>query len=182
MILALNLNYEILGFEIHENSPHDSKILFPFVERLVKSRIIRQGDILLCDKGFTSKKNYQLLINRFYLIPIIYPKKNTNLDDILSSLNPPLDAFSGNRNKLKLWTKNVSDFKKLIANWEYFKPIRSKIEDFFNIAKNSLGMKRNHQYTRVSVEKRVARIVFLTQKLINLFDELNIEIKAIPFW
>lgn len=182
LILAINQNYEILGFEIHKNSPHDSKILLSFVEKLIRSGIIKQGDIILCDKGFTSKKNYQLIINRFYLIPIIYPKKNTNLDDIFSSLNPPLDAFSGNKYKLRLWIKIVSDFKKLIANWENFKPIRSKIEDFFNIAKNSLGMKRNHQYTKVSVEKKVARIVFVTQKLIYLFDELNIETKAIPFW
>jgi hypothetical protein len=43
-------------------------------------------------------------------------------------------------------------------------------------------MKRNHQYTKVSVQKKVSRIVFLIQKLIHLFNELNIEIKAIPFW
>jgi hypothetical protein len=76
----------------------------------------------------------------------------------------------------------VEYFKEIIVNWENFKPIRSKIEDFLNITKNSLGMKRNHQYTKVSVEKKVACLVFLTQKLIHLFDELNIEVKAIPFW
>jgi hypothetical protein len=182
LILAINQNYEILGFEIHDNSPNDSKMLLSFVEKLDRSGKIKQGDIILCDRGFTSKKNYQLLINRFYLIPIIYPKKNTNLDGIFSSFNPPLDAFSARKYKLRLWMKIVSHFKKLIVNWENFRQIRSKIEDFFNIAKNSLGMKRNHQYTKVSVQKKVSRIVFLTQKLIHLFDELNIEIKAIPFW
>ena len=76
----------------------------------------------------------------------------------------------------------MATFKKLIYNWEDFKIIRSNIEDFFNIAKNFLGMDRNHQYTKVSIEKRVARIIFLTQKVIYLVDELNIEKKAIPYW
>ena len=181
MILAINQNSDILGFEIYKNSPHDSKLLVPFVEKLIRSRIIRFGDIIVCDKGFTSKKNYQILINRFYVIPIIYPKKNTNIEKMIDGLNPPLHIFCKNKYKLKLWVKIAGEFKKLIANWENFKIIRSMIEDIFNIAKNSMGMKQMHQYTRSSVEKKVARIVFLTQKLIHLFDELNIEIKAIPF-
>ena len=81
-----------------------------------------------------------------------------------------------------IWKNAVNAFKKLIYNWEDFKVIRSNIEDFFNIAKNFLGMNRNHQYTKVSVEKRVARIIFLTQKLICLLDELNIDKRAIPYW
>ena len=181
LILAINPNFEILGFEIYKNSPHDSKLLVSFVEKLIRSRIIRPGDIIVCDKGFTSKQNYQVLINRFYVIPIIYPKKNTNIDKIIGSLNPPLDIFFNNKYKLKLWLKIASDFKKLIAQWENFRLIRSGIEDFFNIAKNSLGMKQIHQYTKSSVEKKVARILFLSQALIYLLDEQNIEIKAIPF-
>lgn len=181
LILAINQNFQILGFEIHENSPHDSKLLVSFVEKLFRSRIVRSGDIIVCDKGFTSKRNYRVLINRFYVIPIIYPKKNTNIDEIIDNLNPPLDIFFYNKYKLKLWLKIVEDFKKLIAKWEDFKLIRSGIEDLFNITKNSLGMKQIHQYTKLSVEKKVARIIFLSQKLVYLFDEQNIEIKSIPF-
>lgn len=181
LILAINQNFQILGFEIHENSPHDSKLLVSFVEKLFRSRIVRSGDIIVCDKGFTSKRNYRVLINRFYVIPIIYPKKNTNIDKIIDNLNPPLDIFFYNKYKLKLWLKIVEDFKKLIAKWEDFKLIRSGIEDLFNITKNSLGMKQIHQYTKLSVEKKVARIIFLSQKLVYLFDEQNIEIKSIPF-
>jgi len=181
LILAISQDFQILGFEIHENSPHDSKLLVSFVEKLIKSRIIKFGDIIVCDKGFTSKQNYQVLINRFYVIPIIYPRKNTNIDKIINNLSPPLEIFFYNKYKLKLWLRIVSNFKKLIAKWENFKFIRSRIEDLFNITKNSLGMKQIHQYTKLSVEKKVARIIFLSQKLICLFDEQNIEIKAIPF-
>jgi hypothetical protein len=181
LILAINQDFQILGIKIHKNSPHDSKLLVSFVEKLIRSRIIKPGDIIVCDKGFTSKKNYKVLINRFYVIPIIYPKKNTNIDKIIDDLNPPLDIFFYNKYKLTQWLKIVSDFRKLIAKWEDFKLIRSGIEDLFNIAKNCLGMKQIHQYTELSVEKKVSRIIFLTQELIYLFDELNIEIKAIPF-
>jgi hypothetical protein len=73
-------------------------------------------------------------------------------------------------------------FRKLIYNWDDIKIIKSNIGDFFNIGTNFLGMNRNHQYTKVSIEKRVARIIFLTQKVIYLLDELNIEKKAIPYW
>ncbi len=181
LILAINQDLEVLGFEIHKDSPHDSKLLVPFVEKLFRSRMIKPRDIIVCDKGFTSKQNYRVLINRFYVIPIIYPKINTNLDKVIDSFNPPLDIFSSGKNKMKLWLKIVSDFKKLIVKWENFKLIRSEIEDLFNIAKNSLGMKQIHQYTKLSVEKKVARIIFLSQKLVYLFDEQNIEKKAIPF-
>ena len=181
LILAINRDLQIIGFKIHRNSPHDSKLLISFVENLIRSKLIRQGDIIVCDKGFTSKQNYQTLINRFYVIPILYPKKNTNMDKIIDELNPPLDVFFYNKYKLQLWIKIVSDFRKLIAKWEEFKPIRSEIEDLFNVAKNCLGMKQIHQYTEASVEKKVSRIIFLTPELIHLLFEQNIEIKAIPF-
>jgi len=90
------------------------------------------------------------------------------------------DHSSGFYVGFKLILTINQDFEKLIANWENFKLIRSGIEDLFNITKNSLGMKQIHQYTKLSVEKKVARIVFLSQKLIYLFDEQNIEIKSIP--
>ena len=38
------------------------------------------------------------------------------------------------------------------------------------------------QDTKVSVEKRAARIIFLTEKLIQLLDDLNIDKRAIPYW
>jgi hypothetical protein len=109
--------------------------------------MIKYGDIIVCDKGFTSKKNYQILINRFYVIPIIYPKKNTNIDNIIRSLNPPFNIFLYYKYKIKQWLSIVNDFKKLIAIWADFKSIRSGIEDLFNIAKKSLGMKQIHQYS-----------------------------------
>jgi hypothetical protein len=143
LILAIDQDFDIIGFQIHKNCPNDSKLLFPFIEMLYKSKKIRSGDIILCDKGFTSKKNYLMLINRFCLIPIIYPRKNTNLDKIISNLNPPLEVFFTQKYKLHKWKYAVTIFKEKIHNWQNFKSIRSRIEDLFNIAKNCLDMKKN---------------------------------------
>ena len=140
------------------------------------------GDKVLCDKGFTSKINYQTLINRFYLIPIIYPRKNTNINRIIADLNPPLDVFSNSKYKLEKWLQIVDQFRSLICQWTYFKQFRLEIEVFFNIAKNTLGLVRIHQYTLPSVEKKVAPIVFLKTKLISLANSQNIDVKTIPFW
>jgi hypothetical protein len=182
LILAINQDNELLGFEIFNDSPNDSKLLIPFLDKLYRTGIIKSEDLIICDKGFTSKKNYQTIINRFNIVPIIYPRKNTNLDKIINTLNPPLDVFFAKKYNLSIWKRVTTNFKNLIYNWQNFKIIRSNIEDFFNIAKNFLGMNRNHQYTKVSIEKRVARIIFLTQTLIRLLDELNIDKKAIPYW
>jgi len=182
LILAINQDNELLGFEIFKDSPNDSKLLIPFIEKLFRARIIKSEDVIVCDKGFTSKANYQIIINRFNVVPIIYPRKNTNLDKIIRDLNPPLELFFAKKYNMTIWKRTVAAFKKLIYKWEDFKTIRSNIEDFFNIAKNFLGMNRNHQYTKVSIEKRAARIIFLTQKVIYLLDELNIEKRAIPYW
>ena len=182
LILAIDLDGNLIGFEIHKDCPNDSKLLIPFVEKLFNSRKIRSGDIILCDKGFTSKTNYQMLINRFYLIPIIYPKKNTNLDQIIRDLNPPLDAFSYGKYKLRKWLQITNEFEKLIRQWTNFKYQRLEIEIFFNIAKNTLGLNKIHQFTLPSVEKRVVPIVFLASELISLANSLNIGKKAIPSW
>ena len=126
--------------------------------------------------------NYQTRINRFYLIPIIYPRKNTNIDRIIDDLNPPLDVFFNGKYKLERWLQIVGQFKNLICQWANFKQCRLEIEVFVNIAKNTLGLNKIHQYTLLSVEKKVAPIVFLATKLISLANSQNIDVKTIPFW
>lgn len=182
LILAIDLDYNLIGFEIYKNCPNDSKLLVSFIEKLFKSKRIHSGDLILCDKGFTSKINYQTLINRFYLIPIIYPRKNTDINRIINDLNPPLDAFSNHKYKLENWLQIVDQFKKLIFQWTNFKQCRIEIEDFFNISKNTLGLNKIHQYTLPSVEKKVAPIVFLAAKLISFANSQNIDVKTISSW
>jgi Transposase DDE domain. len=179
LILAMDLNYNLIGFKVYENCPNDAKILVPFVEELYKSRRIKSGDIIICDRGFPSEKNYNVLINRFLLIPAIYPRKNTNIKKIINNDTPPLDVFTY-KYKFTKWKSIREEFKKLMSHWGHFRFIRYRIEIFFNIAKNTLSLKKNHQYTQISIEKKVARAVFLTTAVISMFDLRNIDLRTIP--
>lgn len=181
LILAIDQNYRLIDFKIHENGPNDAKILMSFVEDLYRSKRIKSGDIIICDRGFTSKKNYTALINRFLLIPAIYPRKNTNLKKIISNLTPPLDIFKNNY-KLRKWYSITEEFKEIINHWGHFKFIRCRIEIFFNIAKNSMNLKKNHQYTISSIEKKAARGLLLAEYLISKFDPIFIDLRAVPSW
>ena len=64
----------------------------------------------LCDRGFTSKKNYHILISRFLLVPMIFARKNTDIKRILATLTPPLDVWNGKPYLLGIWKKIVKEF------------------------------------------------------------------------
>jgi len=78
-------NYELLDYELHDGCPNDAKILIPFLEKLYPSKKMRMGDLIICDKGSSSMKDYIATINRFFVVPIIYQRKNTNMKRILAN-------------------------------------------------------------------------------------------------
>jgi len=45
-----------------------------------------------------------------------------------------------------------------------------------------MNLKRNHQYTMDSIEKKAARSMFLTEYLISMFNPIYIDLKVIPSW
>ena len=47
-----------LAFLLHEGSPNDAKLFCQILKELKKRRIIREGDVLIADKGYYSYKNY----------------------------------------------------------------------------------------------------------------------------
>jgi len=49
--------------------------------------------------------NYMAIINRFFVVPIIYPRKNTNMERIEANLVPPLGVWAGNGYLLDIWKK-----------------------------------------------------------------------------
>ena len=180
LILAIDAEtFEILGFEIYENSPNDSKLLENFVETLCNSRKLRQGDAVICDRGFTAEKNYHILISRFLLVPIIFSRKNTNVKRILETLTPPLDIWNGKRYLLDIWKRIVKEFCAIFEIWPMFKELRSNIELFFNVSKNCVGLKKAHQFTEQSLLKRVIRALHLTFELIKVSKRFNIGVREL---
>ncbi len=180
LILAIDaITFDVLGFEIYEGSPNDSKILEKFVENLCKSKKLRMGDFVICDRGFTSMQNYHILISRFLLVPMIFARKNTDLKRILATLTPPLDIWSGKPYLLDIWKKIVREFIQIAEIWPAFREIRSNIELFFNVAKNCVRLNKVHQFTKESILKKVIRAFHLTSELIRTAKLFNIGVREL---
>ena len=119
---------------IHPGALHDSKIFDETLKELKRRRIIKPKNILLFDKGYFSYDNYNIGINRYQAICIIFPTSK-HLKTLLLSK---------------------------IKNWKEFKPIRGKIEDFFKVTKEAFGLDKLHKYTPESISKHIYLAVLLT--------------------
>jgi len=180
VILAIDaLTFEVLGFDILEGSPNDAKLLEKFVEKLCNSRKVRMGDFIMCDRGFTSKINYHILISRFLLVPMIFARKNTDVKRILSALTPPISIWDGKKYLLNIWKKIVKEFVEILEIWPVFRELRSNIELFFNVAKNCVRLNKVHQFTKESVEKKIIRAFHLTYELIRTSKSFNIGVRKL---
>ena len=92
MIVAIDAeNYELSGYELYDGCPNGAIILIPLLEKLHSAKKMSMCDVIICDMGSNSMKNYITTINRFFVITIIYQRMNTNMSKIDANLVPPLD-------------------------------------------------------------------------------------------
>ena len=92
LIVAIDAeNHELSGYELYDGCPNDAIILIPLLEKLHSAKKMNMCDVIICDMSSNSMKIYIATINRFFVIPIIYPRMNTNMRKIDANLVPPLD-------------------------------------------------------------------------------------------
>ena len=60
---------------MHEGCPNDSEIFDDMLFELQRRRILRIGQLILADKGFYSLNNYLIGLNKYKIVPLIFPKK-----------------------------------------------------------------------------------------------------------
>jgi hypothetical protein len=175
MKLVLAISYpslKPLAFLIYEGSPGDAKVFEDVVGELIRRRALRKGDTLVLDKGFYSYLNYVEAIARFKIVPMIFPRKNFDLDRVLGMISYPLEVFNGRpayvEEKKHFYDRLVLEFKEKISRWKDFKPLRSIIEDLFKLAKNSFALSNQHRYTMRSVKKACAFCVLLVGVVVSL--------------
>lgn len=162
-----------LAMKIHRGSPNDSTIFTEIMNDLSRRRIIREGDVLVFDKGYYSYQHYADGICKFKVIPLIFPRKNFKKAKLLSKFVIPLSEFSRSRIKqdIQVWKQLLDTLLTLFDRIDEYATIRSLIEVVFKVAKNALSLKRLHRYTTRSVEKVVAATVLLLGTVISLgFD------------
>ena len=135
--------------------------------RMVLRRVWGSNSSFLSDYSY---KNYQIGINKYHIVPVIFPKSSFKIEKLLGQISYPLDVFKKNKDTKR--SKNIikSLTRKLchmLKNWKDFKPIRGQIEDFFKVAKNTFGLGQFHSYTPKSMSRNIYLCLLLTTLVIQ---------------
>ena len=173
-----------LAFLLHQGSPNDAKLFKHILEELKRRRIARNGDTVVCDRGYYAYKNYLTALSRFRLIPVIFPKKTFDEGRLRGLLSFPLTLYghSGIEAEKAFFRGLVRRLLLGLANWEAYRPIRAMIEDVFKLAKEAFSLKKLHRYTRRSAKKIVCATVLLVGVVTALGIRSKEDLERLAEW
>jgi hypothetical protein len=171
-----------LAILMHQGCPNDSKIFDDMLFELQRRRILKIGQLILADRGFYSLNNYLIGLNKYKIIPLIFPKKKPSLITLIMRLQDPLDAFKDGKYQKGIYHYLREKLINLLPKWEDFRRSRWKIEKVFDFLKNELKLKNIHAYTSNSVYKHVYLNVLLMGILISKgYNEIEEIITLVDF-
>ena len=78
---------------INSGAPSDTKLFDNILKELKRRRIIKKRDIIYFDRGYYSYKNYQIGINKYKIVPVIFPKQSFSFKKLEGEMSYPLDVF-----------------------------------------------------------------------------------------
>jgi len=168
--MTLAVEYETLrplAILIHPGSPNDAKIFDEIMFELKRRRLLRKGQLILADKGFYSAKNYLIGINKYKIVPLIFPRKKPTLKVLKDKIINPLDYFDYKNKSGAIYKKLRELLFELLPKWEDFRRTRWKIEKVFQFLKENLGLGHIHAYTKRSAYKKAYLNVLLLGILIS---------------
>ena len=135
-----------------------------------RRRIIKEKDIILFDKGYYSLENYLVGINKFKIVPVIFPRKSFSKEKFLGISSYPLSSFNQSKD-LEEEKKVIGSLNSILLNklenWKELKPIRGIIEDFFKVAKDAFNLGEFHSYTIESMHKNIYLCLLLTALIVQ---------------
>jgi len=139
------------------------------MEEFRRRRILKQRDVLILDKGFYAYGNYLIGINRYRIVPLIFPRSNFRMERLDGPLSYPLSIFNSKNlaRERRLFKALKAKLLNLLESWQNFKSERSLIEDVFKLSK-SMSLRRLHRYTMRSVYKFAVLNVLLVGVVIAL--------------
>jgi hypothetical protein len=111
--MTLAVEYETLrplAILIHPGSPNDAKIFDEMLFELKRRRLLRKGQLIIADKGFYSACNYLIGINKYKIVPLIFPRKKPTLEVLKDKITNPLDYFDCENKSGSIYEK-LSKFK-----------------------------------------------------------------------
>ena len=173
-----------LAIMIHRGSPNDSRLFTEVMDELSRRRIIREGDVLVFDKGYYSYQHYADGIIRYKVVPLIFPRNNFKIDKFRSKFVIPLEFFNKSRidSDIQIWKDLLEKLSSLLEQVDDYAAIRGLIEDVFKVAKNALSLKRLHRYTSRSVGKMVAVTVLLVGLIISFGYDSKKPLQRLSEW
>ena len=91
---------------IHPGAPNDSKIFDEVLKELKRRSLIKPKDLIYFDRGYFSYENYKIGINKYKIIPIIFPKEIFKITKLQDQMAYPLMVYKN--------PKEIEKNKKLI--------------------------------------------------------------------
>ena len=167
-----------LAILIHPGSPNDAKIFDEMLFELKRRRLIRKGQLIIADKGFYSAHNYLIGINKYKIVPLVFPRKKPTLEVLKDKITYPLDYFDYENKSGAIYKILRERLFELLPKWETFRRTRWKIEKVFQFLKENLGLGHIHAYTKRSVYKKAYLNVLLLGLLISYGQNEIQEISA----
>jgi len=168
--MTLAVEYETLrplAILIHSGSPNDAKIFDEIMFELKKRRLLQKGQLIIADRGFYGAKNYLIGINKYKIVPLIFPRKKPTLKVLKDKITNPLDYFDYKTKSGTIYKKLRELLFELLPKWEDFRRTRWKIEKVFQFLKENLGLGHIHAYTKRSVYKKAYLNVLLLGIIIS---------------
>ena len=167
---------------IHSGAPNDSKIFDEVLQNLHRRRIIKRKDIILFDRGYYSYKNYQIGINKYKIVPIIFPRNSFKEEKLKGQMSYPMEVFLKNKKSQEL-KKDIDRIASILyeklRNWKELKPIRGIIEDFFKVAKDAFGLGEFHSYTVESMSRKIYLCLLLTTLIVQQGYETKTQLQRL---
>ena len=99
---------------IHSGAPSYTKLFDNILKELKRRRIIKKRDIIYFDRGYYSYKNYQIGINKYKIVPAIFPKQSFSFKKLEGQMSYPLEVFNKNKH-----SKHLKNMIKSITNKLY---------------------------------------------------------------
>jgi len=171
-----------LAIVIHQGCPNDTKVFDDILFELKRRGILKKGQLILADKGFYSLENYLIGINKYKIIPLLFPKKKPSLITLIERIQNPLEYFTEEKYRTKIYEHLRQRLFNLLPKWEDFRRMRWKIEEFFKFMKVELKLTNIHAYTKKSIYKHVYLNVLLIGIMISKgYSEIEEIIKLVDF-
>ena len=164
MVLEKNTRTPV-SILIHPGAPNDSKIFDEVLKELKRRSLIKPKDLIYFDRGYFSYENYKIGINKYKIIPVIFPKEIFKINKFQDQMSYSLMIYK-NKKEIKENKKLTKRLQRLLLikleNWKDYKPTRGIIEDFFKAAKGAFGLGKFHSFTDKSMYKNIYLCLLLT--------------------